>query len=75
MSLSSLQVEAVLDLLDQARQAPAATHQATAQEVVVALARSLENSGIIKGASETSAPSEEEPAAKELEQRMKRVAQ
>ncbi len=75
MPLSSLQVEAVLDLLDQARQAPAATHQSTAHEVVVALARSLENSGMIKGTGEITAPSEEEPAAEELEQPMKRVAQ
>jgi CYTH domain-containing protein len=75
MSLSSLQVEAVLDLLDQAKQAPDATHQATAQEVVVALARSLENSGMIKGTSETTPPSEDEPAAEQLEQPMKRVAQ
>ena len=75
MPLSSLQVEAVLDLLDQAKQATEATRQSTAHEVVVALARSLENSGMLKGTSETTVPSEEEPAAEQLEQPMKRVAQ
>ncbi|GEO19097.1 hypothetical protein MAE02_67930 [Microvirga aerophila] len=75
MLLSSLQVEAVLDLLDQAKEAPEATRQATAQEVVVALARSLENSGMVKGTSKTSAPAGEEPATEQLEQPMKRVAQ
>jgi len=75
MSLSSLQVDAVLDLLDQAKQATDATHQSKAQEVVVALARSLENSGMLKGSSEPSAPAGEEPATEQLEQPMKRVAQ
>jgi hypothetical protein len=75
MPLSSLQVEAVLDLLDQARKATDATHQASAQEVVVALARSLENSGMVKGTSEATVPSEEEPAAEQFEQPVKRVAQ
>jgi CYTH domain-containing protein len=75
MPLSSLQVEAVLDMLDQAKQAPAATHQSTAHEVVVALARSLENSGVLKGSSEASGPTGEEPTAAEFEQPVKRVAQ
>jgi hypothetical protein len=75
MPLSSLQVEAVLDLLDQVKQGANATHQSTAQEVVVALARSLENSGMLKGSSEPSAPAGEEPATEQLEQPMKRVAQ
>jgi CYTH domain-containing protein len=75
MPLSSLQVEAVLDLLDQAKQATEATRQSTAHEVVVALSRSLENSGMLKGPSETSGPAGEEPTAERLEQPMKRVAQ
>jgi hypothetical protein len=75
LPLSSLQVEAVLDMLDQAKQGTDAIHQSTAHEVVVALARSLENSGMLKDMSETTSPSEEEPAAGKLEQPMKRVAQ
>jgi hypothetical protein len=75
MPLSSLQVKAVLDLLDQARQATEVAHQSTAHEVVVALARSLENSGMLKGTSEPSGPAGEEPTAEQLEQPMKRVAQ
>jgi CYTH domain-containing protein len=74
MPLSSSQLEAVLDMLDQAKQSTDATHQSTAHEVVVALARSLENSGVLKGSSETSGPTGE-PAAEQLEQPMKRVAQ
>jgi CYTH domain-containing protein len=73
--LSSLQVEAVLDMLDQAKQGTDATHQSTAHEVVVALARSLENSGMLKGSTEPSDPAGEEPAAEQLEQPMKKVAQ
>jgi hypothetical protein len=75
MPLSSLQVEAVLDLLDQAKQASEATRQSTAHEVVVAVARSLETSGMMKGTSETSGPAGEEPTAEQSEQSMKRVAQ
>jgi hypothetical protein len=75
MPLSSLQVEAVLDLLDRAKQASEATRQSTAHEVVVALARSLETSGMMKGTSETSGPAGEEPTAEQSEQSMKRVAQ
>jgi CYTH domain-containing protein len=74
MALSSQQLEALLDMLDQVRQAAEATHQSAAQEVVVALSRSLENSGMLKGTSEISAPAEEGLAPEPLEQPMKRVA-
>jgi len=74
MPLSSLQVEAVLDMLDQAKQASGASRQSTAHEVVVALARSLETSGMIKGTNETSGPAGEEPTVEQLEQSIKRVA-
>jgi hypothetical protein len=74
MPLSSQQLEALLDMLDQVRQATEATRQSAAQEVVVALSRSLESSGMLKGTSEISAPAEEGLTPEPLEQPMKRVA-
>jgi CYTH domain-containing protein len=73
--ISSLQVEAVLDMLDQAKQITDITHQSKAQEVVFALSRSLESSGMLKGSSETSGPAGEEPVPEQLQQPTKRVTQ
>jgi CYTH domain-containing protein len=75
MPLLSLQLEAVLDMLDQAKQAPEAAYRSTAHEVVVALSRSLETSGMLKGMSETTALSGEERTAEQFEQPMKSLAQ
>ena len=75
MPLSSLQVEAVLDMLDQAKQATEATRQSTAHEVVVALARSLESSGMMKGTSEVTVAEGDDPTAESFEQPMMRLAQ
>lgn len=72
---SSLQVEAVLDLLDQAKQITDMSHQSKAHEVVFALSRSLENSGMLKGAGEIFGPAGEGPTAEQLQQPMKRVTQ
>jgi hypothetical protein len=46
--LSSQQVEAVLDMLDQSQPASKATNMSAADDVIVALSRSLETSGLLK---------------------------
>jgi CYTH domain-containing protein len=73
--LSSQQVEAVLDLLDQSRQATHANNISAADEVIVALSRSLETSGLLKATKETSNPSATEPTAEEFVEPMKVSAQ
>ena len=73
--LSSQQVEAVLDLLDQSRQATHANNVSAADEVIVALSRSLETSGLLKATKEASNPSAREPTAEEFVEPMKVSAQ
>jgi hypothetical protein len=73
--LSSQQVEAVLDLLDQSRQATHANNISAADEVIVALSRSLETSGLLKSTKETRNPSATEPTAEEFVEPMKVSAQ
>jgi hypothetical protein len=73
--LSSQQVEAVLDMLDQSQPAPHANNVSAADDVIVALSRSLETSGLLKAAKETTAPSAQDPLAEETHEPMKRSAQ
>jgi CYTH domain-containing protein len=73
--LSSQQVEAVLDMLDQSRAATKANNVSAADEVIVALSRSLETSGLLKPTKETSNPSATEPTAEEFFEPVKVSAQ
>jgi CYTH domain-containing protein len=59
--LSSQQVEAALDMLDQSQPATKASNMSAADDVIVALSRSLETSGLLKAAKETATPSVKEP--------------
>ena len=73
--LSSQQVEAVLDILDQSRAATKANNVSAADEVIVALSRSLETSGLLKATKETSILSAQEPTAEEFFEPVKVSAQ
>ncbi|MGF9763141.1 hypothetical protein AAII07_49155 [Microvirga sp. 0TCS3.31] len=73
--LSSQQVEAVLDLLDQSGQATHTNNISAADEVIVALSRSLETSGLLKATKETSIPSAMELTAEEFVEPVKVSAQ
>ena len=73
--LSSPQLEQVLDFLEQAKPAAQANSNDAAHEVIAALARSLEATGVVKATDETTVPSSEQPAAEQLEQPMRRWAQ
>jgi CYTH domain-containing protein len=73
--LSSQQVEAVLDMLDHSQPASTATTTSAADDVIVALSRSLETSGLLKAAKETALPPESEPLAEEPREPMKKAAQ
>ena len=73
--LSSQQVEAVLDMLDQSQSATQARTGSVAEEVIVALSRSLETSGLLKATKETTASPQTEPPADEVHEAMKRLAQ
>jgi CYTH domain-containing protein len=73
--LSSQQVEAVLDMLDQSRTATNANNGSAADDVIVTLSRSLETSGLLKAAKDTSAPPGAEPLAEGIPEPMKRSAQ
>jgi CYTH domain-containing protein len=73
--LSSQQVEAVLDMLDQSQPAPHANNVSAADDVIVALSRSLETSGLLKAAKDTSTPPGAESLAEEIPEPMKRSAQ
>jgi hypothetical protein len=70
--LSSQQLEAVLDMLDQAKLATETARQSAAHEVVSALSRSLETSGMLKGTGESTRPSEV-PVVQQMESPMKRL--
>jgi CYTH domain-containing protein len=72
--LSSQQVEAVLDMLDQSQPAPHANNVSAADDVIVALSRSLETSGLLKAAKETTAPSAQDPLAEETHEPMKKTS-
>ncbi|EIM30666.1 CYTH domain-containing protein [Microvirga lotononidis] len=73
--LSSQQVEAVLDMLDQSQTATKATNGSAADDVIVALSRSLETSGLLKATKDTSTPPEAKPLAEDVLEPMKRSAQ
>jgi hypothetical protein len=72
--LSSQQVEAVLDLLDQSKQTTQVGNMSAADEVIVALSRSLETSGLLKAPKETSNPLATEPTAEEVFEQVKASA-
>jgi CYTH domain-containing protein len=69
--LASQQVEAVLDLLDQSRPTTKANNVSAADDVIVALSRSLETSGLLKAAKEIAPPPETEPLTEELREPVK----
>src|SRR4051812_2221577 len=71
--LSSQQVEAVLDVLDQSQAAPHANNVSAADDVIVALSRSLETSGLLK-VTGTTAPSAQDPLAEEPHEPMKKTS-
>jgi CYTH domain-containing protein len=73
--LSSQQVEAVLDMLDQSQAAPHANNVSAADDVIVALSRSLETSGLLKVTETAAPPSAQDPLAEEAHEPMKRSAQ
>jgi CYTH domain-containing protein len=73
--LASQQVEAVLDMLDQSRAATKDSNVSAADDVIVALSRSLETSGLLKATKGTALPSELEPLAEELREPIKKTAQ
>jgi CYTH domain-containing protein len=73
--LSSQQVEAVLDMLDQSRTATNANNGSAADDVIVALSRSLETSGLLKATKGTSTPPGAEPLAEGIPELTKRSAQ
>ncbi|MBL0406919.1 hypothetical protein JKG68_23530 [Microvirga aerilata] len=73
--LSSQQVEAVLDMLDQSRAVTKANNVSAADEVIVALSRLLETSGLLKATKETSILSAQEPTAEEFFEPVKVSAQ
>jgi CYTH domain-containing protein len=73
--LSSQQVEAVLDMLDQSRQAAHASNISAADEVIVALSRSLETSGLLKGTKEGAVSPETVASAEEPGELLRRAAQ
>ncbi len=73
--LSSQQVEAVLDMLDQSRQAAHASNISAADEVIVALSRSLETSGLLKGTKEGAISPDAVPTAEEPGEPLRRATQ
>ncbi|MBM1175326.1 hypothetical protein [Microvirga arabica] len=73
--LASQQVEAALDMLDQSRAATKESNISAADDVIVALSRSLETSGLLKAAKETNLPPGSEPLPEELRESVKRTAQ
>jgi CYTH domain-containing protein len=73
--LSSQQVEAVLDMLDHSRSATQASKVSAAEDVIVALSRSLETSGLLKTTKEAATPAQTEPPAEVIHEPMKRSAQ
>ncbi len=72
--LSSLQLEQVLDLLEQAKPAARANSSGAAHEVVAALARSLEAAGVVKATDGTTDPSSEQPTAGQFAEPTERFA-
>ncbi len=73
--LSSQQVEAALDMLDQSQPATKASNMSAADDVIVALSRSLETSGLLKPAKETATPPVKEPLTEEFREPAKISAQ
>ena len=73
--LSSQHVEAVLDMLDQSRQAAHANNVSAADEVIVALSRSLETSGLLKATKDGAVSPDTALAAEESSEPMRRAAQ
>jgi len=73
-TLSGLQLEQVLDLLEQAKPTSSANSNTAAHEVVAALARSLEAAGVAKAISETTAQASEQPTVEEFAEPAERIA-
>jgi CYTH domain-containing protein len=73
--LSSQQVEAVLDMLDRSQPAAKANNVSAADDVIVALSRSLETSGLLKATKDTAISQGVEPLAEATAEPMKRSAQ
>lgn len=73
--LSSQQVEAVLDMLDRCQPTARANNVSAADDVIVALSRSLETSGLLKATMDTPIPHGVEPLAEATAEPMKRSAQ
>jgi CYTH domain-containing protein len=73
--LSSQQVEAVLDMLDRSQPAAKANNVSAADDVIVALGRSLETSGLLNVTKDTAIPPQTEPLAEEPHHAMKKSAQ
>jgi CYTH domain-containing protein len=72
--LTSRQVESVLDMLDRSEKVTQANNK-SAEEVVVALSRSLETSGLLKAPKEAAVSPAMEPAADAFGELSKRAAQ
>jgi CYTH domain-containing protein len=73
--LSSQQVEAVLDMLDQSHPVAKANNVSAADDVIVALSRSLETSGLLKATKDAAIPLGVEPLAEAMSEPMKKSAQ
>lgn len=73
--LTSLQVEAVLDMLEQSQKVIQASNKSAAEEVVVALSRSLETSGLLKASKDAVISPTIEPAAEAIGEPAQRSAQ
>lgn len=73
VTLTSRQVEAVLDMLDQSEKVAQANNK-SAEEVVVALSRSLETSGLLKAPKEAAVSPAMEPAAHAFGEPAKKAA-
>jgi CYTH domain-containing protein len=73
--VSSQQVEAALDMLDHSLPIIKANNMSAADDVIVALSRSLETSGLLKMTEEAATPRQTEPLAEEMPEPMKRSAQ
>jgi hypothetical protein len=73
--VSSQQVEAALDMLDHSLPIIKANNMSAADDVIVALSRSLETSGLLKITEEAATPQQTESLAEEMPEPMKRSAQ
>ena len=72
--VSNTQLEAVLDMLEHAKQAAEANGKSAANEVIAALSRSLETSGVLKSPSEAKVPIHAASAAEQVREAALKVA-